>query len=169
MTDAQTAAPKAETFARKADRIAETVKHSADTATDMAAEGVKTMQERARGGFQRVSELARGYVDVQRETIETVAQAGKIYGEGLQGLAKHAAEVSRVQFEDSMAHLRSLTGVKSVTDLLHLQAEFARTTASRALTETSAFVDEYLKVTTQAVAPVTARVREAAEKVKQAA
>ncbi len=127
------------------------------------------MQERARGGMQRVSELARGYVDVQRETIETVAEAGKIYGEGLQGLAKHAAEISRVQFEDSMAHLRSLTSVKSVTELMHLQSEFARLTASRALTETSTLVEDYMKVASQALAPVTARAREAAQKVKQAA
>ncbi len=163
MTDA-IANVKAET-ARKTDKAAEAVKHAAD----VAADGVKTLQDRARGGFQRVSELARGYVDVQRETIETGAKAAKIYGEGLQGLAKHAAEVSRVQFEDSMAHLRSLTGVKSVTELLHLQAEFARATASRALAETSSLAEGYLKVANEALAPVTARAREAAQKVKQAA
>jgi phasin family protein len=165
MSDAQFAT-KTESVLRKNTQAAtETVKQ----VSDAAAEGVKNMQESARGGFQRVSELARGYVDVQRETIEVSAKAAKIYGEGLQGLAKHAAEISRVQFEDGMAHLRSLSGVKSITDLLHLQAEFARTTASRALAETSNIAEEYLKVASQALAPVTARAREAAEKVKQAA
>ncbi len=158
--------PKTDTLAAKTtDRVAETVKQAADA----TAEGVKTMQERARGGVARVSELARGYVDVQREALETGAHAARIYGEGLQGLAQHAAEVSRVQFEDSMAHLRSLVGVRSLNDLLHLQAEFARKTASRALEETSTFAEGYLKVANDALAPVTARVREAAEKVKHAA
>jgi phasin family protein len=169
MSDASITAPKAETAARKTDRVVETIKQATETAVNKVAEDVKTVQEQARGGLQKVSELARGYVDVQRETLETVAKAGKIYGEGLQTIAKHAAEVSRVQFEDGVAHLRSLTGVKSITDLFALQAEFARKTASRALSEGSTMVEEYLKVANEAIAPVTARAREAAEKVKQAA
>jgi phasin family protein len=169
MSDAPIAAPKAETATRKTDRVVESIKQTTETAVNKIAEDVKTAQEQARGGFQKVSEFARGYVDVQREAIETVAQAGKIYGEGLQSLAKHAAEVSRVQFEDGVAHVRALTGVKSITDLLHLQAEFARKTASRALAEGSTMVESYLKVANEAIAPMTARAREAAEKVKHAA
>ncbi len=178
MSDVNTAALKNDGFpksgqtqkidnlaAKTTERVAETVKQTADA----AAEGVKTIQERARGGMQRAGELARGYVEVQREALETGAHAARIYGEGLQGLAQHAAEVSRVQFEDSMAHLRSLVGVRSLNDFFDLQAEFARKTASRALAETSTFAEGYLKVANDALAPVTARVREAAEKVKHAA
>ena len=165
MSDAPTTAPKTDAFIRKTDRAVDALKHTAET----AVEKVQAVQEQARGSLQKASELARGYVDVQREALETVTHAAKIYGEGIQGLAKHAAEVSRVQFEDGMAHLRSLTGVKSVTDLMHLQTEFARKTTSRALAETSTMVEDYLKVAGNALAPVTAKVREAAEKVKQAA
>jgi phasin family protein len=178
MSDVKSSIPKTDTntksgpvskpeaiVAKATDRVAETVKQTADA----AAEGIKTMQERARGGVQRVSEYARGYAEVQREALETGAHAARIYGEGLQGLAQHAAEISRVQFEESMAHLRSLVGVRSLTDLFSLQADFARKTASRALEETSTFAEGYLKVANDALAPVTARVREAAEKVKHAA
>ena len=159
------AAPKASTLAGQTDRVADAVKQTADA----TAEGVKTMQEQARGGVQRVSELARDYVEVHREAIETGAHAARIYGEGLQHLAQHAAEITRAQIEDSMAHLRSLTGVRSLTDLFNLQAEFARKTTSRVLAETSTLAEGYLKVANDALAPVTARVREAAEKVKHAA
>jgi phasin family protein len=166
MSDAQSTAARAETIAtRKTERVAENLKLT----TAVAAEGVKTLQDNTREGLQRVTALARDYVDVQRETIETVAQAGKIYGEGLQHLARHAAEISRVQFEDGVAHLRSLATVKSLTDLVQLQTAFARTTASRALTESSTLVETYLKVASSALAPVTARAREAALKVQQAA
>jgi phasin family protein len=166
MSDTSITNQKSEPAARKVERLAaETVKPAAEA----VAAGVTKLQDQARTGLNRVSELARLYADAQRETIETVAHAGKIYGEGLQGLAKHAADVSRVQLEDGIAHLRSLAGVKSVTDLLHLQAEFARSTASRTLAEGSTLVEGYLKVAGEALAPVTARAREAAEKVKQAA
>jgi phasin family protein len=166
MSDAPNTTLKSEPAARKIERLAE---EAVKPATEAAAAGLKKLQEQAASGLHRVTELARLYADAQRETIETVAHAGKIYGEGLQGLAKHAADVSRVQLEDGMAHLRSLAGVKSVTDLVHLQTEFARTTASRTLAEGSTLVEGYLKVAGEALAPVTARAREAAEKVKQAA
>jgi phasin family protein len=163
-TDAP-AAKKVEKVAEKvSEKFTETVKASAETATNT----LKDAQETVKNGLQKAAELARGYVDVQRTTVETVVKAGKIYGEGLQGLATHAAEVNRVQFEDTMRHLRALTSVKSVKEALELQAKFARATASRALTETSAFVEDYLKVAEKALTPVTARAREAAEKVKGA-
>ncbi len=168
MSDAPIAAPKAETATRKTDRVVESIKQTTETAVNKIAEDVKTAQEQARGGFQKVSEFARGYVDVQREAIETVAQAGKIYGEGLQSLATHAVDVNRSQFEDTMAHFRALSSVKSVKEALELQTKFARATASRVLTEGSSFVEDYLKVAGQALTPVTTRAREAAEKVKAA-
>jgi hypothetical protein len=59
--------------------------------------------------------------------------------------------------------------VKSVKEAISLQTSYARDTASRVLSETSSFAEDYLKVAGQALAPVTARVREAAEKVKHVA
>jgi phasin family protein len=169
MSDAPTLSPKTETFPRKSDRVVDALKQSTEKVAETAAQTMHAVQDQARGGIQKMSEAARVYADAQRETLETVAHATRIYGEGLQGLGKHAAEVTRLQIEDGVAHLRALSGVKSVTDLFHLQAEFARKTASRAMAETSTLVEDYLKVAGEALAPVTAKVREAAEKVKQAA
>jgi phasin family protein len=81
-------------------------------------------------------------------------------------MATRAADVSRSQFEDTMAHLRSLTSAKSVKQAVELQTAFTRNTLSRVLSETSVFVEDYLRVAGQALAPVTARAREAADKVK---
>jgi phasin family protein len=124
------------------------------------------VQETVKTGLNKAAELARGYVGVQRTAIETVVKAGQIYGEGLQSLVTHAVDVNRSQFEDTMAHFRALSSVKSVKEALELQTKFARATASRVLTEGSSFVEDYLKVAGQALTPVTTRAREAAEKVK---
>ena len=170
MADVDYVAPlatnKAENFVHQATATAtEKLRQTADA----ASQGLKDIQTEVTGGLKQAAGMARTYVDVQRTALETVVKASQIYGEGLQNLAARAAEVNRAQFEDTMAHLKALTGVKSVKDALSLQAEFARAAASRALSETSTFMDDYLKVTGQALAPVTARVREAAEKVKTAA
>jgi phasin family protein len=170
MADVETATPVA---AKKFEKVAEiTTARAAETikqTTESATAHMKTMQAEVTGGLKQAAEMARTYVDVQRTALETVAKAGQIYGEGLKSLATHAVDVNRTQFEQTVAHFRALAGVKSITEAMSLQAQFARATASRALSESSAFVEDYLKVTGDALAPVTARVREAAEKVKQAA
>ncbi len=146
-------------------RVSEKVKQTAEAAT----KGLKDIQAEVTGSLKQAAELTRGYADVQRSALETVVKAGQIYAEGLQSLATHAADVNRTHFEHTVQHLKALAGVKSVKEAVSLQTQFARDTASRVLREGSTFVEDYLKVTGQALAPVTARAREAAEKVKQAA
>jgi len=190
--------PTVKKFERAGEKFVETAKVTTETAANglrdaqaQAAEGfkdvqakvsesVQTVQAKMTEGFhdvqhqvtdtlKRAGETARTVVDVQRSAIETVVKAGQIYGEGLQSLATHAAEVNRAQFEDAMAHFRALAKVKSIKEAIELQSAFARATTSRALQESIAFVEDYLKVAGQALAPVTSRAREAAEKVKNAA
>jgi phasin family protein len=167
MADADVVAVQATKKGEKfADKVSATVTEKVKETTEAATKGLKDMQAEVTGGLKQAADMARTYVDVQRTALETVVKAGKIYGEGLQSLATHAAAVNRTQFEDTMAHLRALTSVKSVREAVHLQTQFARATASRVLSEGSTIVEDYLKVAGQALAPVTARAREAAEKVK---
>jgi len=56
-----------------------------------------------------------------------------------------------------------------VREAVALQTAFTRNTLSRVLSESSVLVEDYLKVAGQALAPVTARAREAADKVKNTA
>jgi phasin family protein len=180
MADIENTTPKADIAAKKfekfADKATEKVMDAAvkaddaaHTAAETVATGFKDVQAKVTNTLHRAADIARGAVDVQRGALETAVKASQIYGEGLQGIATHAAEVSKLQFEDTIAYLRSLTSAKSVREAVELQTNFARNTASRYLAETSVFVEDYLKVAGDALAPVTTRAREAAEKVKKAA
>jgi len=173
MADTEMVAAKAAKFEKVAekatDKVAGKIEHATETAAESVKTGLKDVQAKVTDTLHRAAEMARGVADVQRGALETVVKAGQIYGEGLQGIATHAAEVSKTQFADTMAHMRALTSVKSVKEAIDLQAAFARSTASRYLAETSTFVEDYLKVAGNALAPVTERAREAAEKVKKAA
>jgi phasin family protein len=166
---AKTEIPAAKKIEKAAEKVTAQVTETVKATTEKATANLKDVQENVTTGLKRAAELARGYVDVQRTAVETVIKAGQIYGEGLQSLATHAANVNRVQFEDTIAHLRALTSVKSVKEAIELQAKFARATASRVLCEGSVLAEDYLKVAGQALTPVVTRAREAAEKVKSAA
>jgi len=169
MAQVQNIAPAAKKFEQAAAEVTATVSEKVQQSADAATKGFQTLKEDLTGGLKQASEMARTYADVQRSTFETVVTASKIYGEGLKSLATHIAEVNRTQFEQTVAHFKALSGVKSVKEAFGLQAQFARETTSRALAETGAIVDDYMKVAGEALAPVTAKVREAAEKVKLAA
>ncbi len=144
--------------------VSEGLKHTAEA----AAKGLKDVQAEVTGSLAQATDLARAYAEVQRDALESVVKAGQIYGEGLKSIAAHAAETNRTQFEESLAHLRALTGVKSIHEAMALQTQYARTAASRALTEGSMLVESGLKLAEETLAPLTARAREAAEKVKTA-
>lgn len=150
--------------AKPAEFVSDKLKQTAD----VAAKGLKDMQADVTGSLAQATDLARAYAEVQRDALETVVKAGQIYGEGLKSLAAHAAETNRTQFEESIAHLRALTGVKSIHEAMELQTQYARTAASRALTEGSTMVESGLELAEKTLAPITARAREAAEKVKLA-
>jgi hypothetical protein len=161
MAQVQNITPPAKKIERTVEEATATVTEKVQQTVEAASKGLQDLKEDVTGGLKQA--------DVQRSTYETVVKAGQIYGEGLKGLATHIADVNRTQFEHTVAHFKALSGVKSLKEAFGLQAQFARETTSRALAETGAIVEDYLKVTGEALAPVTAKVREAAEKVKLAA
>lgn len=181
---AATAAVKQDVTARKVEKFADKAAapvakfaeagqafaaESAEAVTAKAEVGLKDTQEALTQGYHKAADAARGAVDTQREAIETAVKASQIYNEGLQSLASQAAELAKTHYEDTVAHLRALAAVKSVREAMELQTAFARATLSRALTEGTNFAENYFKVAEKALAPVTAHVRETAEKVKTAA
>lgn len=171
--------PKAEP-ARPFKAAVEATTSAASQATQAAKQTAENIQSTVQGtvhemssklseGMSRAGETARELFDFQRGTVEKMLEAGKIYGEGLQSLASHVAAVNREQFEETVNTLRTMASTRSITEAFRLQNELARTLASRSLTEGSKLVHDYLKVTEQAVAPLTTRAQEAAEKLAKAA
>jgi hypothetical protein len=144
---------------RKVARLAEV------TAEAVAAEVTDTTHAMQ----AKLTEAARTAFEFQSSAISTLLEASKIYGEGLKALAAHAAHVNKVHFDETVAAMRSLATTRSVNEALRLQTEFARTTATRAMTETTKLMQDYMKVAEQAAAPLNAKVHEAVEKFATAA
>ena len=148
-----------------ASQAAQNAKQTMETAQNTVHEMSSKLSE----GMSQVSETARELFDFQRGTVEKMLEAGKIYGEGLQSLASHVASVTRENFEETVSTMRTMAGTRSISEAVRLQNELARNITSRSLTEGSKLVHDYLKVAEQAVAPLTARAQEAAEKLAKAA
>ena len=65
--------------------------------------------------------------------------------------------------------VKALTSVKSIKDAFELQSSFARSAMEKSLAESGKLTDASFKLTEQALAPITARVSVAVEKLSRAA
>ncbi len=171
--DIKTETAKVEAVAAQTDAKFEAVETKVESkieaVTAKATAAMEDVQARVRDGANKATEFAREAYSFNKGTVETVVKAGQIYGEGLQGLATHAAGATREQFDETVATLRNLVAARSIGKVIELQTELARSTAKRALTESTKLVEGYLKVAGDAIAPLTARALEAADQVKKAA
>ena len=96
--------------------------------------------------------------------LEAFIKATQIYATGFQTLTKHLATSNKTSLDESVAFTKSLMGVKSVKEAVELQSGFARTSIEKAVAETSKITDASVKLTEEALAPLTARMTMAVEK-----
>ena len=82
----------------------------------------------------------------------------------MQDIGKQMAASAQASFEETVATFKALSSVKSLKDAFELQASFARSTMEKTLAESGRLTDASLKLTEQALAPITARVSMAVEK-----
>ena len=85
-------------------------------------------------------------------------KSGQIWAAGMQDLSKSVAAAAQVSLDESMAAFKALTSVKSLKDAFELQSSFA-VRRSRSPWPVGRADDASLKLTEQALAPITARVK----------
>jgi phasin family protein len=116
---------------------------------EMMEKNVKTMEEL--GGF------ARG-------NVEALVEAGKIYAEGAQTLAKDAAGFAKKQAEETAAAVQSMSSVKNPNEVVELQGKYVRGQFDALVAHSSAMTEQMLKLTGDVMAPFQNRMASAMEK-----
>ncbi|HET6305789.1 MAG TPA: phasin family protein [Rhodopila sp.] len=97
------------------------------------------------------------FAAIGKDNLEAFAASGKIWAAGVQDLTKQFAATAKASFEDSLATFKALSGVKSVKEAVELQSNYGKAAVTKALSETSKLTEASLKLTEQALAPITAR------------
>lgn len=128
------------------------LKHGADSAT--SAYGA--MSEKA-------AKTATDLTAFNRGTLEALAQAGQIFAAESQDLFRQAAAAGQAAFTESLNNLRAITSAKTMKERLELQANFVRTSAISAVSESSRLARAGIDLAEKASAPIAARAYLAAE------
>jgi phasin family protein len=161
-----TAAPKAAFEAAvKESKVMETIETNVAKAQAFFAD----FNDRAKTAFEKSAKLAEEANEFAKGNIEAVVESGKIAAKGLESFGQDAAEYSRKSFENATAALKSMSAVKSPTELFKLQSDYFRTSFDSYVAEASKNTEALIKLAGDAAQPLSNRVAVAAEKAKLAA
>jgi phasin family protein len=129
-----------------------------------SATGFDKAPEEVKKNMEKAMKTAEEMVTFGQGNLEAFVKAGQIWAAGVQDLGKQVAANAQAQVEHTVATFKALAGVKSLKEAMDLQTSLARTSMEKAMAETGKLTDASLKLTEQALAPLTARVTLAVEK-----
>jgi phasin family protein len=157
--------PSEETAAK----ITEATVTSIKAGVAKATAGFEATQAQVKEGVKKAVSTAEDIVAFNQGNLEAIVKAGEIWTAGVQDLTKTITAAAKASFDESIATFKAITSAKSLKDALDLQAAYARSTLEKTLAESSKITDASFKLTEQALAPITARVTVAVEKISKAA
>ena len=134
-----------------------------------ATAGFEATQAKMKEGVEKAMKNTENLVAFSQGNVEAIVKSGQIWTAGMQDLSKTFAAAAKASMDDSMAAFKALTGAKSLKDAFELQSSFARSAMEKSLAESGKLTDASMKLTEQAMAPITARVTIAVEKFSKAA
>ena len=167
---AEKAAAPTNPIAQAKDTIMATAKKAQNTDfTKAAKEAFADAQTRAKTAFAKTGELASDVTEFNKSNVEAVVESGKIFFAGMQDLGRDQFAATKNVVETVQDDFKKVAAVKSPTELMQLQGEFARRNFDAAVSFGSKNTEALVKLYNDAFAPLSSRMSVAAEKIKKAA
>lgn len=127
------------------------------------------VQDKAKAAYAKGTEVFGELTEFTKGNVEAVVASSKILGSGLQELGTAYVADGKAAIETLTAEVKELAAVKSPVDFFKLQGEIMRRNFDASLAFASKNSEALLKLTNEAVAPISGRVSLAVEKVRKAA
>jgi phasin family protein len=123
----------------------------------------KGMEQMTKGaeGFMKAAEDA---AEFGRGNMEAFTKAAQTWAVGTQDLARQVMALAQGLTDHSLEGAKALAAVKSLNEAAEIQAKFAKAAMEKAVAESAKMQEAVFKLTEQAVAPISARVTVAMEK-----
>lgn len=180
---ARETAPEAATVSESAtvERVEDMAESKADVkkiAAEGAAQAQKIVTEGAaqarvamEKGMEQFSKGAEGMMkaaedvaEFSRGNMEAFTKAAQTWAVGTQDLARQAMALAQGLTDHTLEGAKALAAVKSLNEAAEVQAKFAKAAMEKTVAESAKMQEAVFKLTEQAVAPISARVTVAMEK-----
>jgi phasin family protein len=134
-----------------------------------AAAGYEKTQAEIKSKMETAMKTVEEVVSFSQGNVEAAIKSGQIWAAGVQDMSKSLAATAQAQLDQTMSTWKALSTVKSLKDVFDLQSNLARSSMDTFVSESGKLTDASLKLTEQALAPLTARFNLAAEKFRATA
>ena len=126
-------------------------------------------QARTQASMEKSAKLFEDMIAFNKGNLEAIVESSKIAAKGAETLGQGAADYAKRTFETATQTLQTLSSVKSPTEFMKLQSDFARSAFDSMVTETSRSTEHMMKLAGEIAQPLSNRVAVAAEKMKTVA
>lgn len=110
--------------------------------------------------YKNIDDLA----SFNKDNVEAVVKSSSIFAKGYEDLSKSLMAYAQSAMDLGMATGKAMMTVKTVRELVDLQSEYAKASFDGLLAETAKLSEMSVKVTSDALEPINARVNVAMEK-----
>ena len=134
------------------------------TRTQATKEKGMDQMNRAAGTMFKAAEEAATF---GRGNLEALAKSTQAYVSGMQDLSRQTVAMVQGLSDQTLESAKALSGVRNLKEAAELQAGLARTAFERAVSDATKLQETALKVVEQSLAPLSARVTLAVEKMSR--
>lgn len=146
-----------------------TVENVAGKTSQQAQAFFADATDRTKGAVEKGQKLLADLTEFNKGNIEALVESSKIAARGFEAMGQDAMATAKSSFEDASQAMQTLATVKSPTEFMKLQADFARSAFDTLVQQTSRRTEASLKLAGEIAQPISNRVALAAEKIKLAA
>lgn len=130
------------------------------THTQTYEKGFATMKVRIDEAMQRYDDMTT----FSKETMEALVASGNATAKGVETLTTEVLNFSKASMEESIAATKAMMGAKTLQEMFDLQANFARSSFDKAMSQSTRIGEMATKTAQDAFEPLTGRVNVAVEK-----
>ncbi len=149
-------------LAKQETTIMDTVQNTAEKTQAFFADA----NERTKGAMEKGAKLFQEMTEFGKGNVEAVVESSKIAARGFETMGQDAAAYLKTSFEEASQALRTLSSIKSPTELMKFQADYMRSAFDAMVAQTSRGTEASLKLAGEVAQPISNRVAVAAEKLK---
>jgi len=109
----------------------------------------------------------KGYEDFTafgKDNFSAFVQANAVFTKGFEDFGKEVLSLTRASMENAAIATKSMFAAKTLKDMVELTTELTKTNIEKLVANSSKLSEFGMKVTTDALAPINARVNVAVEK-----
>ena len=128
-----------------------------------ATAGVEQSQIKIKEGLDKAMKTAEEIMTFSQGNIEALTRSSQIWSTGVQDLSKQVAASAQASIDETVGMFKALTSVKSLKDAIELQSSLTKSSLEKVMAQSGRLTEASVKLTEQALAPITARVTLAVE------